>query len=241
MPSKESQDKISKEHLDLLMAARLFAYRLLQRAFGESPSREFLEALISENLVEAFPYARQNRQIQQGVELIADYLSGPDVLSETSLMDLRSEYTRLFVGPGKMAAPPWESTYRSEGGFLFQGVTLEVRKEYQKFGLAVNRLNVDPDDYIGLELEFMRHLTERAIEALSQGADPEEILIGQKDFLANHLLKWAPSFCEDVYTNAQTDFYRGMAKLMAGFLEADYALLDELWSSHAAPPESLLK
>jgi len=221
-------DILSQERLDLLITARLFAYSLLKRAFGESPSKEFLEVLMTQNLLNAFPFAEQNSQIRQGVELTSNYLKGPDVLSETSLMDLRSEYTRLFVGPGKMAAPPWESTYRGEGGSLFQSVTLEVRKEYQKFGLAVNRLNVDPDDYIGLELEFMHHLTERAIKALSKGDDPEKIFIGQRDFLANHLLKWAPSFCEDVYTHAQTNFYRGMAKLMAGFLEMDHSVLDEL-------------
>lgn len=47
--------------------------------------------------------------------------------------------------------------------------TLAVRKFYREWGVEPKNLNHDPDDHIGLEMEFMGLLTEKSLDALDLG------------------------------------------------------------------------
>jgi len=140
------------------------------------------------------------------------------------------EHTRLFIGPARLPAPPWESAYRTEDRLLFQEGTLEVRQVYLRHGMASARMGSEPDDHIGLELGFMYETCRLAAEAAAGGeqARAELILRDQQDFVDEHLLQWAPSFAGDVAKSAQTAYYRGMAHLLAGYLAVDRSLLREL-------------
>lgn len=71
-----------------------------------------------------------------------------------------------------MPAPPYESCYRSPERVLPQASALEVREQYRNAGLAVKRLNREPDDHIGLELEFMYYLNHQASAALMTQTGP---------------------------------------------------------------------
>lgn len=59
---------------------------------------------------------------------------------------LGADYHRLFVGPGTMLAPPWESVHPSDEGLTFQDETLQVRQAYAEFGLTAPAVNREPDD-----------------------------------------------------------------------------------------------
>ncbi len=103
---------------------------------------------------------------------------------------------------------------------VFQIQTLQVREWFRRFGVETEKLHQEPDDHIGLELTFISHLAMLGLKALQEKDDSrfEQILTAQRQFIAEHLLRWAPSWCNLVEEKAKTDFYRGLAMLVHGTL-----------------------
>jgi TorA maturation chaperone TorD len=126
-------------------------------------------------------------------------------------------------------APPWESFYRTEEGLMVSNHTLEVRAFYERFGLVSERKEQEPEDHIGLELEFMACLCDRHGECLRKGdvRGAAVTVKAQRDFLDGHLLRWVSRFCEALDRFAWTDFFRGLAQLTEGFLARDRRFLGE--------------
>lgn len=136
---------------------------------------------------------------------------------------LKPEFTRLFIGPHHLPAPPYESVYRSVERVLMQKITIEVRKKYWDAGLEVKNLNREPDDYIGLELEFMYYLNNQAVNALKR-KDFTTMLkaVGEQNcFLTEHLNQWVPAFCDDIAANTRQEFFRCLAGFLKGFIMED--------------------
>src|SRR3990172_1400940 len=86
-------------------------------------------------------------------QFVAD---GDDVSPERLRQELMAEYCRLFVGPGKLRCPPFESVYR-DGGTVMGSSTYGVLQCYQegRFQPAGPR---EPPDHMASELQFMSHL-----------------------------------------------------------------------------------
>ena len=89
------------------------------------------------------------------------------------------------------------------------------------------------DDNIGLILEYMAILCEELLKA-SDSDDSEkgkELLSEQKKFVKKHLTNWVFSFTSDIMKFAETDFYRGIAKITNGFIkkETEYLKGGGLW------------
>ncbi len=133
---------------------------------------------------------------------------------------MRRDYARLFVGPNRLLAPPWESVYLSTEHLIFERQTLEVRQQYQRYGIETQHPNVEPDDHIGLELRFVAHLNGLVLFALEKddSALQIEALAALGRFLSEHLLQWSPEFLGQVKTSANTLYYRGVAQLTLGCL-----------------------
>ena len=113
--------------------------------------------------------------------------------------ELEQDYLRLFVGLGTPLAPPWESAWASDARLLFQRETLDVRYWYRSKGLEIAALHHEPDDHIGLELEFIGTLLERG-EAQVASA-----------FVAEHPSAWAERWSAAVQQHAASAFYRFLA------------------------------
>ena len=159
-------------------------------------------------------------------------LEGDDGPTRTGLAQLRSsraggeglaaldaDFNRLFVGPGPLLAPPWESAQRGVDRLLFGPSTLEVRAWYARFGLEAPNRGREPDDHLGLELGFLAHLCERGQALVAK--DPAalaERLRALDAFLDQHVLAWAPGFLEQILGAARTEYYRGLANLTLGCL-----------------------
>ena len=79
-----------------------------------------------------------------------------------------------------------------------------------------------------LELEFLAQLSRLALEARSAGnaAHFNELLAAQRQFLAEHPMRWAPKWCHLVAKQARTDFYRGVAMITRGALAELSAILE---------------
>jgi TorA maturation chaperone TorD len=134
---------------------------------------------------------------------------------------VQSDHLRLFVGAGKVLAPPWESVYTSKERLLFQEETLQVREWYHRFGLQAERQYQEPDDHIGLELSFLAQLSGLALQAYEAGDTARFQLLraDQGRFLNEHLARWVPKWCGLVSEHARTGYYRGLALLVKGALE----------------------
>lgn len=199
-------------------------YRLQSHLLAQAVNPELLKELAQGGLFQALAQVTEG-DLQQGFIHLSAYclkLQQGALSLETAVAQLRDEYNRLFVGPGHLEAPPWESVYRSVDHLVFGEETLEVRKAFETFGLVTKKLNQEPDDHIALELEFMERLCGMALEAGDKGEDPGYYLQAQKRFLEEHLLEWAPAWAEDVYQAAESNFFKGLALSTRAFLEEDY-------------------
>lgn len=213
-----------------LLEERRFAYDLLRRAFLEEPGVLYLKIISQAGLIDTFPFSEENTRIGEGVKLLHAFFEQQDVLDKEVYQRLHWDYTRMFIGPYALPVPLWESAYVGEERLLFQEVTLNVRREYAKYSLLPKHYGHEADDHLGLELDFIFQLNELSLEysARQEAAALQSVLEDQFAFLTGHVMKFTPNIVHNILHSAETDFYRGMAKLLMGFLEIDAELLKEL-------------
>ncbi len=195
---------------------------LLGKLWFEYPEHLFVENLAIERVFEEMPFAGEHPDVQVGLSLLQQWTERNQAgLSESEFDAIRSDYTRLFIGPGKVLAPPWESVYFNDTRTIFDERTLQVRDTYRRFGLEPVRVHQEPDDHVGLEMAFLAHLAGEALKGLEAGdeAELERLLAAQKEFASQHLFGWFGSWYKLVEEKARSDFYRGLALLSKGVLQ----------------------
>lgn len=204
-----------------ILTGELLLTGLLGKLLYTYPDRDLLAIVSEEDFFAEAPFAEAQPAVLEGLTLLQKWSREQQVAAPDEALDhLRADYTRLFIGPGKVLAPLWESVHSGEERLTFQQETLDVRQWYQRFGLeAVNQYH-EPDDHIGLEFAFLAHLAGRALAALEQDDQQAFVFLlqAQRQFLAEHLLRWAFAWCALVEKHGQTDLYRGLAQLVAGTL-----------------------
>lgn len=208
----------TKEWIAVLTAQQL-TVGLLGRLLLEYPDREWLELLATEGVFGEIPLSLAGANIQPGAELLQRWAEEhKHSLDEDAFEEIVLDYTRLFIGPEEVSAPPWESVYFNENRLTLQEETLAVRRWYRRFGLKSLKARNEPDDHVGLELSFVSYLIGKTIEALEQEepADATRYLEAQRQFLAEHLGKWIDLWAERVQAEARTDFWSGVALLAEG-------------------------
>lgn len=208
---------------------RLEAYRLLADGYHR-PEQSLLEGL-----------AKLETCIEQVCSEAGKYINHmqADMAGKVGPEDLEVDYARLFVGPFNLLAPPYGSVYL-EGERQLMGVsTADVQKRYQAAGLDVATGFKDAPDHIAAELEFMHFLIFKAMDAANQG-DVNGIvacLLNQKSFLEEHLGAWVHDFAGNVINNAQTSFYRNLARATEALIKDDYHIISSVLTSWSSNPE----
>jgi len=195
-------------------------------SYPENEERTWLQSLIDEDVFFSAPFAAEEDETKAGLQVLQKWEENG--LTDEIYERMQADYTRLFIGPGKVLAPLWESVYFSEERLIFQEQTLEVRNWYRRFGLEAEKIHREPDDHIGLELLFLSHLATLGIQAVNEQDDAhfEELLNAQREFFKKHIGIWAPNWCNLVEKHAQTDFYKGLAYLTHGAISALAKMLD---------------
>ncbi|MGG3564546.1 molecular chaperone TorD family protein [Neobacillus rhizosphaerae] len=207
-------------HMELqpLLNARKKFYQLLHILFQmPTNNNEYVEICKKGNLQEL-------EEMHEGGKILSGFFQR---LSNDYLKKEREEYQRLFLGPGPLAAPPWESYYRSKEQLLFEEWTYQVREQYHQFGLKYVRENNEPDDHLLLELEFMINL----IDLCLLESNPDrfiELISCQQHFLENHLTVWIPYFCKRVIQTTNSQLFLGAAMLLEDFINDDLTTLYEV-------------
>ncbi|MBU2611430.1 MAG: molecular chaperone TorD family protein [Chloroflexi bacterium] len=216
----EWQETLTGEMLLLELLGRVFY------SYPENEERTWLQSLIDEDVFSEVPFAADKDETKASLEFLQNW--GKNGIADEAFENMQADYTRLFIGPVKVLAPPWGSVHLGDDRLIFQQRTLEVRAWYKRFGLEAEKIHREPDDHIGLELLFLSHLAALGIQSLNEqdNARFEELLDAQREFFKKHLGLWALTWCGLVEENAQTDFYKGLAHLTRGALSALVEMLD---------------
>lgn len=205
------------------LTGELLVFTLLSRVlyrYPEQAERTLIQSLTEDDFFNNVPFGSEREETRAGLVLLQKWAEGG--LDDDVFASLQADYTRLFIGIGKLKTAPWGSVYLSKEHILFQKETLEVRDWYRRFGLEPEKKYTEPDDHIGLELGFIAHLASLSLQALEAHDKPgfENTLKAQYDFIAQHPLRWAPLWAESVQKHARTDYYRGLSFLVIGALQA---------------------
>jgi TorA maturation chaperone TorD len=215
-----------QESMAETLAARYYLYSTAQALLGNEPTAEMLDAAAPE-MVEA---ALEACGVEGAAELAGSFAATLEgVQCEGGLIGLSAQYTRLFVGPGKLACPPWESVYRSNSRALFQRSTLDVRNAYREQGLLPQMYPRVADDHIALELGFLAQLAKRAMDA-HQAEDTnacKAALEASARFASEHLNVWLVDYASDLQKEAPDSLYAAVAHLAQVFCARDVLLTGE--------------
>ena len=164
-----------------------------------------------------------NPDMQAGLSEISKFVvqikdQPPQTVEQALLID----WTRLFRGlqPGYGPKPPYEGVYLGEDENEFKALE-SVARFYTKHGVAPVLDAKNRPDYIGLELDFLRYLSEKQADAWEKGdkIQAQQYQLAEHDFLIDHLGKWGAKFCDRVIEEAKTGFYRGYAFLTKGMIK----------------------
>ena len=128
-------------------------------------------------------------------------------------LQLLAEHERLFVGPGSVPCPPYESYWREETPVELRrarpsGSTSDLRRIYHRLGLDVSPSGEAPD-HVAVELEALAY-------ALSLDGDD----VAATELLELHLDRWISRFCRSVASATHHRFYAALAELTLSWLRA---------------------
>lgn len=151
------------------------------------------------------------------------------VLVETSLESQLVEYSRLFLGPFKLVAPPYGSVWLDKQKTVMGDSTARVAEFYHAQGLQLADEFPELPDHIAVELEFLSYLAFKEREAGSCGdsAAIGRLRQAQLDFINTFLLPWLLPFTEAIIEDGEAPFYQAIAACTAAFVTADVINLQE--------------
>ena len=146
----------------------------------------------------------------------------------SSFSNLASEYLRLFVGPGHVPCPPYESVHRKdrpkfERGLVMGPSTSDVRRMYASAGVEMSKKFNDLPDHVAVEMEFMHYLCNEELDLLEKKNTQRVKAMRemQRKFSEEHIKPWVETFADCVTKASTSLFYREAAKLLKTFTAED--------------------
>ena len=146
--------------------------------------------------------------------------------SEEVRLGLEVEYNRLFVGPGKLIAPPYESYYASmgpdgKGGRLRTSDERSVVRAYRAGGYSMPDAFIDLPDHIAIELDFLALLARDEANAWSAGLENRALEVREafERFIEEHLSRWVGACAERVDEGAHLGFYPAIMRIATVVME----------------------
>ena len=92
---------------DVLLGETLL-FGLLGKILYQYPGKEeraWLQSLIDSEAFSELPITASSGDITAGLGLLQKWSQGG--LTDTTFTEMQGDYLRLFIGPGKVIAPPW--------------------------------------------------------------------------------------------------------------------------------------
>lgn len=204
--------------------ARCKLYHVMSMAF-QPPEPEKIHGVFDpeEGILGAYRKLQKYNPLLDAQEVFNEWPRCKTVSAEMDTEEVVCDYGRLFLGPGHIVAPPYESVYRDPKGWVMGEWAIEVRNIYEASGLAIADSFKELPDHIAAELAFMAYLCDQERYACDSGdlATAQSALETQADFLDKHLSRWVPQFCDKIVANASTPLYRSLARLLRQFIELE--------------------
>lgn len=187
-------------------------YRFLSACFCQPQKNVFQEEKLLQNLTKSL------HKICPEAALFS--ASMEESILKCGNEELLVEYTRLFLGPFGVIAPPYGSVYLDGEQRVMGDSTMEVIRRYRNEGLSGSSDVRELPDHVSVELEFMSYLVFKEIKAL-EICDPgaaAEAVEKQEKFSAEILRRWIPPFCERIKENSENGFYTALAQCASTFI-----------------------
>ncbi len=156
-----------------------------------------------------------NERLVAGIDHVRRFACAAAVEHEETVERVRMEHARLFAGPPKPEAPPWETFYAVPGRIGEAGfgeAAFAMRKAFREAGIVLIGENNQYADHMGLELLLVAAVCER-FAASSPAADQAARL---SRFVEERPASWAPSFRAAVEAAEPDGYYRGIAEAAEG-------------------------
>lgn len=183
-------------------------YRVLSQLYKEPQEDLSVNASILARLLESFEDVlftqadKMNRMFENEQHDLEDYLV---------------EYSRLFIGPFKVVAPPYSSIYLEDKWEVMGRSTKVVNSFYRRAGLTVESTIHLPSDHISTQLEFMYYLNFKWSET-----GEEFYLKLQKEFLHKIMICWIPKFNATIQQESTLVFYQTLGTITEMFIQYDF-------------------
>lgn len=196
---------------NVALEERIFGYQLLWHYYrGDLGNRSFEDWQGITEILQEQTGLLDNENIKKALRTLQS-------LKKDDLEDFQYDYNRLFVGPGKMLASPFESSYRNFEKAIMQQETMLVRNFYHFAGVQLVNEGQFPDDHMQFEIEFILHLL---------GSEEKEHYSTYQLFLEKHLLQWNAQHCEDIFKHSTNSITLAFAYLLKGLLQLEKSLIE---------------
>lgn len=169
------------------------------------------------------------RHMAQACPRAAPYVTGMLECLERygNVEALQVEFSRLFLGPFGVLAPPYGSVYLDGGRSLMGQSTADVVDRYKREGLDVAEDFHDAPDHVAAELEFVYFLHLKALQAAEDGRGDAASRYRDKrrQFLMEHLGAWISDLEKRIEENAQTEFFKDLTRAVTVLVQTDLEAL----------------
>ncbi len=195
--------------------SRATRYQFLSTLYRDEIPMELIAAMQQDEFLDGLLESVQGcgfMDLMSGAEGISVYLKGGD--AEKLYNELRYDYADLFLNAGQNPVIPYESVHVTREPVVMQKPLLELREFFRKAGVHKNPEFKDLEEHVAVEMELLRYLLEKGNEDL------------YKDFFKHKYLQWIPSFCDQLATSAQTEFYQALAHFTRGALMCENMRID---------------
>ena len=184
--------------------ARANFYGLLARLFYAPPDEALLKALAASDELDA----EDETLAARWRELIA-------AASVTAPDAVREEYDSVFVGTGKAPVTLYAGAYSLR--YTNETPLAALRGDLASLGFARRGEVGEPEDHIAALCETMRHLIaeRRALEE-------------QRRFYRRWFAPNVEALCAAIEENAQTSFYRSVARMAKAFFSLEQSAFEML-------------
>lgn len=215
-----------------LLIARMYLYELFHKVFGGMPSHELGVMLVSrdsQDVVDEYCSKSSAMSAMKSLlQLLDETFADPE--KETTALDLaHDEYTRLFYGPNKLCAYPFETAYRERKPIILSANTLAVRRYYEMYGYECAAKGTVAEDHVSIMCSYMAKLSERTNAEFDCGNRDETVglLQTQRAFIAEHMANWLPEFASNQALDEKAETYPILSAALSDFVLIDLGFIDE--------------
>ncbi|MBK8031836.1 MAG: molecular chaperone TorD family protein [Chloroflexi bacterium] len=143
-----------------------------------------------DDLFADWPLESTNDALKTGLETLQAFFRG---WQAEDFDAVRRDFARLFIGPGHLPTPPWESVYRNEERLIFDKQTLQVRLLFRQFGMVVPTVRHEPEESLWAGNAVRRASVSGGAEGIrtDQPYHTDIALAALDSFFGEHIGQWA--------------------------------------------------